>query len=166
MRIYLMRHAEAVEPGEWSGPDRTRPLTAMGEARLSAAIEHMRRLRLSADVVLTSPYERAVQTAHLIAEKIHILQTIPCKELAAGARFEAFQGLLKAHARESAVWIVAHMPEIAVFASRITGDAESLDRPFLPAEIVAADVDPLSGPPGGGRILWRRRIEDWPAVSG
>ena len=65
MRLYLMRHAEAVEPGDWRGPDRTRPLTPLGAAKLSSAVEHMRRSKLSADVLLTSPYVRATQTADL-----------------------------------------------------------------------------------------------------
>ena len=165
MLIYLMRHGEAVEPGAWKGLDRERPLTSLGADRLEMAVEHMRRLHLSADLLLTSPFLRARQTAERLVDPLHILQMTPANELAAGARLSAFLSLLKPYAAESSIWIVAHMPELSVFASRITGDPHALEKPFQPAELLAAECDMTDGVPSNGRLLWRRRIEDWPTAS-
>lgn len=165
MRIYLMRHADAVEPGDWNGSDRTRPLTPGGLVRLRDAVGHMKRLRMSSDLLLTSPYVRAEQTAALISEELHVLQTLSCPELAAGARLDAFNELVRRHASESTLWFVCHMPEVAVFASRITGDPQAMEQSFRPAEVLAADCVIADGAIVSGRTLWRRLAEDWSTVS-
>lgn len=165
MRIYLMRHAEAVEPGVWQGADRTRPLTPLGIGRLESAIEHMRRLHLSADLLLSSPFVRARETAERLVEPLHILQMTTVNELSAGTRLGTFLSLLKQHASESSLWIVAHMPDLTVFTSRITEDPHALEQPFQPSELLAAECVMDDGIPQQGRLLWRRRIEDWPTAS-
>lgn len=164
MHIYLMRHAEAVEPGAWAGPDTTRPLSDAGILKLTAALKSMRRERLSADALLTSPYERAVQTADLVAEQLHILQTLQRPELAAGARLESFRRMLGENLGANSLWIVGHMPEMSTFASGLTGDPLDIERGFAPGEILAVDCNVRATGPEFGKVLFRRRLDAWKAA--
>ena len=165
MRIYLMRHADAVAPGQWPDGDRSRPLTPIGASLLANAVEDMRRLKLTADTLLTSPYVRATQTADALSDELHITQTIRCPELAAGARLPAFLALLARYQQAETLWFVAHMPDICSFASRLTGDPAALENPFDPAEILAVDCDFVNGELKSGRAVWRRKLEDWLTAS-
>lgn len=159
-----MRHAHAADPDAWRGPDKARPLSDAGTASLEQALAHMRRRRLSAEALLTSPYERANQTAEVVARELHILQTIQCPELAAGARLDAFLSLVKRFFHFSPLWIVGHMPDLMTFASRLTGEAAGLERPFSPGEMLAVDCAIDGGVPAEGRTLWRRRLDEWMAA--
>src|SRR4029434_10395463 len=71
MNLYLMRHGIAVaadQPGIES--DSGRPLTAKGTKRMRQAARGLRRLGVSFDTVLTSPFLRARQTAEIVAESL------------------------------------------------------------------------------------------------
>src|SRR3989338_8240474 len=80
MRLYLIRHAEAVPHGAPGYPqDAQRPLTHEGRAQALAAGEALKRLQVAPDVLLTSPYVRAVQTAEQVAKGLGL--RTPAKEL-------------------------------------------------------------------------------------
>jgi phosphohistidine phosphatase len=69
MTLYLLRHAIAAERGSHEYPDDSlRPLTPKGERRMQRIAEGMLRLGLSFDLLLSSPYRRAKQTADVVAE--------------------------------------------------------------------------------------------------
>jgi phosphohistidine phosphatase len=71
MNLYLMRHGIAVaadQPGVES--DSGRPLTSKGTKRMRQAARGVRRLGVSFDKILTSPFARARQTAEIVAESL------------------------------------------------------------------------------------------------
>jgi phosphohistidine phosphatase len=69
MNLYILRHGIAAERGTPGfSKDSDRPLTPKGERKLWQAAEAMEALKLSFDVILTSPYLRARQTAEIVAE--------------------------------------------------------------------------------------------------
>jgi phosphohistidine phosphatase len=68
MDLYILRHGIAVDHGAPGYPkDSDRPLTPKGERKLWQAAEAMEALDLSFDLILSSPYARARQTAELTA---------------------------------------------------------------------------------------------------
>jgi phosphohistidine phosphatase len=72
MNLYILRHGIAVDPGSPGYPkDADRPLTPKGERKLQRIAEAMQALDLSFDLILSSPYVRARQTAEIIAEALH-----------------------------------------------------------------------------------------------
>lgn len=160
-----MRHADAVAPGQWPDGDRSRPLTPIGASLLANAVEDMQRLKVTADTLLASPFVRAEQTAAALSDELHITQTVRCPELAAGARLAAFMGLVTRYQQAESLWFVAHMPDICAFAARLTGDPKALETAFDPAEMIAVDCDIVDGEIKAGRLLWRRRLEDWLTAS-
>ena len=73
MNLYLLRHGIAVEPGTIGyEPDSERPLTAKGKTRLRTAACAMEALGLSFDLILSSPFLRAKQTAELVAKDLKL----------------------------------------------------------------------------------------------
>jgi phosphohistidine phosphatase len=71
MDLYVLRHAIAVDREDASVPrDRERPLTAKGIAKLRKVIRGMKGLGLSFDLILASPYVRALETAELVADEL------------------------------------------------------------------------------------------------
>ena len=71
MELYILRHAIAVARGtEGARQDSDRPLTDKGAAKLRRVVRGMNALGLSFDLILTSPYVRARQTAEIVAEEM------------------------------------------------------------------------------------------------
>jgi phosphohistidine phosphatase len=71
MNLYILRHGIAVEPGTPGyEKDADRPLTPEGERKLLQIAEAMEALDLAFDLILSSPYLRARQTAELVAESL------------------------------------------------------------------------------------------------
>ena len=71
MNLYLLRHGLAVEPGAHGfARDADRPLTSEGEQKLCKIAKAMGAMGLSFDLILSSPYVRARQTAEIVAEAL------------------------------------------------------------------------------------------------
>jgi phosphohistidine phosphatase len=71
MILYIVRHGIAVDPLDPKcPPDPERPLTAHGVQKTRAAALGLRALGAKPDVIITSPYVRAAQTAEIFAEAL------------------------------------------------------------------------------------------------
>lgn len=69
MELFILRHGIAAERGSTEYPsDSQRPLTPDGIKKLRRVVQAMRSLELSFDLILSSPYTRARQTADIVAE--------------------------------------------------------------------------------------------------
>src|SRR5437016_6156733 len=109
MRIYLMRHATAADPG--GTPDALRPLTEQGrrDAREAGAALRDRQAEIAA--VLTSPRLRARETADLVVEALGRPQRIDVREsLSCGATSAVFLHEIQSQSVEELL-LVAHNPE-------------------------------------------------------
>jgi phosphohistidine phosphatase len=85
MNLYILRHGIAVEPGTPGyEKDADRPLTKEGERKLLQITEAMEALDLAFDLILSSPYVRARQTAEIVAEafdarkKLNFSESLAC----------------------------------------------------------------------------------------
>jgi phosphohistidine phosphatase len=71
MKLYILRHGIAVDHGAPGyARDADRPLTPEGERKLARIADAMEALELSFDLILSSPYTRARQTAEIVAEAL------------------------------------------------------------------------------------------------
>jgi phosphohistidine phosphatase len=71
MILYIVRHGIAVDPTDpKSPPEPERPLTAKGVQKTRAAALGLRALSVKPDVLITSPFVRAAQTAEIFAEAL------------------------------------------------------------------------------------------------
>ena len=71
MKIYLVRHGIAYEPGEPGYEDDTqRPLTDKGREKMNKVARVLKRLNVKPDAIVSSPYLRARQTAEIFAKEL------------------------------------------------------------------------------------------------
>lgn len=119
MKLYLIRHAEAVSPGP-GVPDTYRYLTVNGRQKCREVGRLLREASVAFDAVVTSPLVRAVQTAELIADAVDYLGPIESHTaFTPGAYAQlACEELLK---RGSSVAVVGHEPGMSELAAFLVG---------------------------------------------
>src|SRR4051812_35137123 len=71
MELYLMRHGIA-EDGQPGSADSARSLTPEGRTRAAKVLRLARRTGLQPDLILSSPYVRAMQTAKIASEELSV----------------------------------------------------------------------------------------------
>lgn len=99
-RIYLVRHANAVGRGTWTGPDHPRPLDKLGEAQ---SIDVSRLLtRQPVTRIITSPYLRCSDTVVPLGKRLD-LKVETDERLGEGTSPKALGKLLAELAGEAAV---------------------------------------------------------------
>ena len=84
MELYLMRHGIAEEASR-TGKDRDRALTEEGIERTRATGKALVQVGVKFDLILSSPYLRAWQTAEIIAHELKCSKLL--KQLLAGQNF-------------------------------------------------------------------------------
>ena len=73
MKLYILRHAIAEDRDENLYPDDSlRHLTEKGEKKMVKIAEHLKDIGLQPDLILTSPYVRAYETAKIVAKTFGI----------------------------------------------------------------------------------------------
>jgi phosphohistidine phosphatase len=85
MNLYFLRHAKAHARGPKFRTDSKRPLTRDGEEKMRAIARGMKKLGLTFDLILTSPYARALRTAEILAEVYRSKKLFATNHLAAEA---------------------------------------------------------------------------------
>ena len=85
MNLFFLRHAKACPRGPKYRPDSKRPLTREGEKTMRETAAGMRRLDLSFDLILASPYLRALRTAEILADAYDSKKLFVTNHLAAEA---------------------------------------------------------------------------------
>jgi len=152
IELYLIRHGLAEERGDRWPDDTKRPLTEQGVARLRKIARGLAELRITFDVVLTSPLVRARQTAETIAAGLDPRPHIAAAEsLAPDGSYAAVMAELEKHGRHDRIAVVGHEPSIGELAARLLGSRHAI--PFKKGAVCRIDVDQLP-PRGPGELRW------------
>ena len=144
MTLYVVRHgvAEDVAP---DGDDRSRRLTPAGRRKMRAVAAGMKALGLRFDVLLTSPFPRAAETAALVSEVLDgepVPRELPALEQGV-APVETVRALVPFAAYRH-VAIVGHEPGLSgVVALLLTGSADGLQLALKKGGVVALEVSDL-----------------------
>ena len=150
MRIYLIRHAEAQEPG--SAADVDRRLTEAGEAQARAAGGAFRALGARVSGILSSPMLRACQTAQLISARLDPSPAVEIRDsLAPGAAPRAYFEELRAWKQGGEVALVGHMPDLARVAAVLLAAEPGISLAFATSATCCVDADPAAET---GKLVW------------
>ena len=76
MKLYLLRHGDAVAHGDPKFKENDRPLTPRGIQRTKQLAHALRQMEISFEAVLTSPLARAKETAEIVVRGMR-LETKP-----------------------------------------------------------------------------------------
>ncbi len=120
MNLYILRHGLAVEPGTPGyARDADRPLTPEGEQKLGQIAEAMGAQELSFDLILSSPYVRARQTAEIVAKGLKLRKRLEFSEtLTPSGSFKKLIELLnRIDPEPENVLLVGHEPYLSELIS-------------------------------------------------
>ena len=155
MDLYLVRHAAAYgrDPDRWPD-DARRPLTPEGEEEFRAAAGGLSRLVPPVDALLSSPYQRAWQTAEILAE----LDSWPAPEatpvLEPTLPPEKAAMELKGYEGAGSVALVGHRPSLHEISSYLlTGSTDGAEILIKKGGVVCVRFDGAVAP-GAGKLRW------------
>ncbi|MCS7053892.1 MAG: phosphohistidine phosphatase SixA [Ignavibacterium sp.] len=133
MNLFLIRHSIA----EYATPDKSdshRELTLEGKELMLAGCNLLKKLEPELNLILTSPYLRAYQTAEIIAKsygnKILLMKE---NNLAAGCSTGILLETLSIYDYEN-IAIVGHQPDLSNHISNLTSNG-NINLIFSPASI-------------------------------
>jgi len=154
MMLYIMRHAAAEEAAS-SGDDGARKLTERSKEKMRGAAAGFRAMGIKFDAILTSPLARATETAELVASAYDNTpppQVVPA--LATGIAAADAVSALRAFAKQDAVMIVGHEPQLSAIASiLLTGAGDVAHLKLKTGGCIAIDL-PTRFERGGGELSW------------
>ena len=115
MQLLVIRHAIAEDQEDFarSGRDDSeRPLTDEGRDKMRRAITGLRRIVSRIDLLASSPYTRARQTAELVAEGYGIDEIKTVEALVPDGALQDVQSWLQRKSSVKVVAIVGHEPQL------------------------------------------------------
>jgi phosphohistidine phosphatase len=128
MNLYIVRHAIAVERGT-SGyeDDSQRPLTDAGAKKMKKIAMGIHQLGIELDVILTSPYVRARDTAKILAERFDMTDRIYFSDnLIPSGNFESLVFEIHEKYDLANIALVGHVPMLSSLISWLTtGDTDA-----------------------------------------
>jgi phosphohistidine phosphatase len=153
MKLYAMRHAEAVDEAA-SGADEERRLTPRGRERTRDAADGLRALGLRFDAILTSPLARAAETAELIAAAYAdnpAPQVLPA--LSPGVAVRELLAAIAGFSHDDEVLIVGHEPQLSRLVALLLTPDGTASIKLKKGACVALGL-PRGCEPGGAELRW------------
>lgn len=121
MKIFLVRHAEAVERSE-DIDDVVRWITKKGRKAMQKISSRLYRKRVRPDLIITSPLTRAVQTAELLMAVVGgRAELIADSGLAPEASVDQLIALITSRSKLASIMLVGHEPLLSQAAAMLLG---------------------------------------------
>jgi phosphohistidine phosphatase len=156
MILLLIRHGPAGERSEWArtgNPDSERPLTVEGREAMRLAAPALRGLVGKLDVLATSPFTRAYQTADIVAGAYDAIPLTVVDPLASGGDRRALLNWLREQTPGITVALVGHNPDLEDLAAWLLAGQ---DDGFIKLKKGGAAMIKFKGTPapGEGVLHW------------
>jgi phosphohistidine phosphatase len=143
MNLYLIRHAIAEEESA-SGEDSQRALTDKGAKKMRQIAKGLRTLGVEFDLILTSPFTRARQTAEILNEVFRLK-----KEIVVSGNLSPMgdPDLLLAEINEKytvdSLALVGHEPYLSTLVSLLVANGSPVDVTFKKGGVCRLSTDDL-----------------------
>jgi phosphohistidine phosphatase len=152
--LYLVRHGIAVPRGSADVPnDAARPLTENGVERFRRCVRGLKRLKIEADEVWSSPLVRARQTAEIVSEGFPKAAVRVEQILGRQGDFEQLIKRLRAHRTRSGIVLVGHEPQLGEFCTYLIGGRRGSGVRLKKGGVACLEVDDLNSPVRG-ELCW------------
>src|SRR5215207_4114807 len=127
VELLVVRHGVAEDEESFAATgkdDSLRPLTKEGRWKLAQVTKGMRRVLPSIDVIATSPFTRAVQTAEILANEYGDAAIEHLDALTPDGTPRKFMGWLRQRDPDDRIAAVGHEPHLSALVSwLVTGEA-------------------------------------------
>ena len=154
--LYILRHAIAAQRAVGGlTKDSDRPLTAEGRQKLRRVARAMVRLELDIDLIVSSPFVRARQTAEIAADALRLREKLQYSEhLTPQGKHEDLITCLKhLDPAPDSVLLVGHEPYLSGLVSLLVGGTRGLSITLKKASLCKLTVT--------GLALGRCAILEW-----
>lgn len=129
MKLYLLRHAIAEARDESRYPDDSlRPLNAKGRKKMVKIAGHLKDMGISIDLILTSPYVRAHDTARIVVKALDLKkkQLVDSDNLAPSGSAKDLITEIKGKYPLKNLMLVGHEPYLSDLISMLVAGHSSL----------------------------------------
>jgi phosphohistidine phosphatase len=154
MNLYFMRHGIAVDRADSGSGDRERQLTSKGIKRMNKAAKGLVTLSLFFDRILTSPLERARQTAKIVAQTLQLENRV--EEVEQLSPEQSAQDLLRAlvpYSDQKQILLVGHEPQLSNTISVLLSGTAGAEIRLKKGALCCLEVDGLP-PKKNGVLHW------------
>ena len=147
MRLYFLRHGLAESRSDWEGADSERPLTEQGIEITTRVAEHIARLDLGLEAIVSSPYPRALETARIVSAALDAEELLAEDRGLEPKRFTSseLRRIVDAYPKAESLMLVGHDPSMTTVAGDITGGSRMRLRKSGLIRIDITDPASLSG---------------------
>ncbi len=137
MRIYLLRHGDAVESQFYH--DSQRPLSDRGRRQIETVAGILQRLRISFDLILSSPLQRARETAEIIQQSLKVPDFMTTESLISGNNLRDLIAAINDN-RADTMLLVGHEPQLSSAISLLTAGDEQFRLEMRKASLACLEV--------------------------
>ena len=154
MELFIIRHGIAHDHAP-SGEDSDRQLTSEGIDNIKHTARALEQLDLTFDLILSSPYVRAWQTAAIIAKQLDLQDELEeCPQLASGEPAEPLLAEIARRSRKAgSILLAGHEPDLSQLISLYISGGNRV--PVLMKKGSLAKISfPGAVGPGKGILEW------------
>ena len=146
MKLFILRHGDAVEHGDPRFKENERPLTPKGIQRTKNLAHALRQMEVSFDAVLSSPLARARETAEIIVRGLQLEKNAEWTDalLPSGGMDTLVRQINAKHPVPATVLLVGHEPYLSGFVSLLCTGGPGLPIEFKKGALCRLEVDALS----------------------
>lgn len=122
--IFILRHAHAedITEGQPAGNDFDRKLTEEGIEKTKKLSNFFKRLKEETDIILSSPYRRAKETAEIFANNLGTTIALKTADfLSSGASSKDIVKGLLPYSSYKKILLVGHAPDLEHFLGKLIG---------------------------------------------
>lgn len=143
MKLYLVRHAIAEDPTGYED-DSLRPLTEKGRERMKKIAAALLEIGVQPDLIVSSPYVRASQTAVILAEALKYREEILYSDsLVPLGGPDDMIGEINEKYSVGELMLVGHEPGISTLASVLLAGNPDISINFKKGGVCCLSVDDL-----------------------
>lgn len=145
MRIYLVRHSNAVElsAGEYED-DSQRPLTEKGCEKMETITSALKELGMNPNLIVSSPYVRARQTAEILAKGLKYHPEIEINDaLVPMGDVDAIVGEINEKYQVEELVLVGHEPSLSTLTGTLTSGNPDMGMTLKKGGVCCLLVDDL-----------------------
>ena len=145
MKIYLIRHSNAVEHGTPGyEEDSTRPLTEKGREKMKQIASALKNLNVNPDLIVSSPYVRARETAEIVAKMLKYDKDLAFSDsLVPMGEAEQVIGEINEKYHVDALLLVGHEPCFSVLIGTLTANNPDLFITLKKGGVCCLEADDL-----------------------
>ena len=156
MNLYIIRHAIAVDEGtsEYE-QDSERPLTDKGRKKMRQIAKGLRNLGVEFDLILSSPYVRARETAEILADVFKMKKKIAFSEsLVPMADPQNLIPEINEKYSVDSIALVGHEPHLSTLVGLLTAENSKVDITLKKGGVCYLTADDLHHPEHRATLEW------------